>query len=64
MGVFIRILLRVIAGFLLARGLPEDLVSVVYEPELALALETVLGVIVWGGAELFYAAAKRLGWGT
>lgn len=64
MSVFIRIILRVIAGFLIARGLPEDLVAVIYEPELAFALESVLGLAIWGATELAYAAAKRFGWRT
>ncbi|MFN4101924.1 MAG: hypothetical protein ACK4GT_19345 [Pararhodobacter sp.] len=64
MGVFARILLRVIAGFMIARGLPADLVSIVHEPEVAIGLEAILGALVWGAAEAFYWAAKRFGWRT
>lgn len=65
MGVFIRILLRVIAGFLIGRGLPVDWANeIVNDPSVLATAEVTIGAIIWGVTELFYAAARRFGWRT
>ncbi len=63
-GVLARILLRVAAGFMIARGLPADLVDLTHDPQLALDLQMAIGVALWAMAEGFYVMAKRLGWRT
>lgn len=64
MGVFARILLRVVAGFMIARGLPADLVDIMDEPDIAIGVEAALGAALWAVTEGFYWAAKRFGWRT
>lgn len=65
MGVFIRILLRVFAGILIGWGLPYDWANeIVNDPSVMLTAETIVGAIIWGVTEIFYAAARRFGWQT
>lgn len=61
MGVVVRILLRVLAGFLLSRGMPADLTAVLYEPDIAIGVEAVVGVAIWGATEVYYRMAKKFG---
>ena len=63
-GPITRILLRVLAGFFIARGMPQDLVDLTSDPKLAMDVEVFVGVACWTVAEGFYAAARRLGWST
>mgnify|MGYP000920870939 CR=1 FL=1 len=64
MGVLARIILRVIAGIMMGRGVDGNLVDVLNDPAVAIGLEAVLGGIVWFVVEVFYVLAKRFGWRT
>jgi hypothetical protein len=63
-GVIARILMRVIAGFMIARGMPADLVEITRDPALALDIQAAIGAGIWALTELYYVIAKRLGWAT
>lgn len=60
--VFARIILRYLAGALVAYGmLPQEIgEQVAFDPDLATALGAILALLVEG----FYAVAKRKGWTT
>lgn len=65
MGVFVRIILRVIAGILIGWGLPDDWArEIVSDPGVIVTAEAVVGAIVWGLTEIYYMAARRFGWPT
>jgi len=65
MSVFVRILLRVIAGILIGKGLPPDAVEMVTsDTDVMVGVEVILGAVVWGGTEIFYFMAKKFGWKT
>lgn len=64
MEVLIRILLRILAGYLLAKGMPPEIGDVVTHPETVLGVETLLAGGVLAISEGWYAMAKRLGWKT
>lgn len=65
MGVFIRIILRVLAGILIGWGLPYDWANeIINDPSVIATAEVLAGAALWGVTELFYAAARRFGWQT
>lgn len=65
MGVFVRIILRVIAGILIGWGLPDDWAhEIVNDPGVIVSAEAVVGAAVWGLTEIYYMAARRFGWPT
>lgn len=64
MTVFIRILLRVIAGVLIGRGVNVDVANVLTDPDIAIGVEVLFGAAVWGLSEGWYLLAKRMGWRT
>lgn len=58
-----RILLRVIAGIMIGYNLPSDWVyELTNDPASLVTMEAVVGFIVWGLAELYYAMALKFGW--
>ncbi len=68
-GPIARILLRVIAGILMGYMVPQQVVDeLLSSPDVETIMTAVvdasLGLVIWGGTEIFYAAAKRLGWKT
>ena len=66
MSALIRIGLRYGAGLLIMHGYlrPEDGAMISDDPELIAAMEIGLGMVAAVAAELWYWAAKRLGWRT
>ena len=64
MGPILRILARVIAGFLIGRGwVGLDAVNQVFDdPASDAAFEIIAGGIMWVGPEGFYYLAHRFGW--
>ena len=66
MGVFIRISLRYLAGFLIAKGLLDSSTGsmLAEDPELVSAIELAVGAILIALSEGWYWLAKRLGWRT
>lgn len=66
MSVAVRIVLRYLAAFLVAKGvlLPADGALFATDPELLQAAELALGVLLGALAEAWYWLAKRLGWRT
>lgn len=66
MTVVIRIILYIIAGYLLRGGwIPEDVAEQISNnEELVLLLEAGVGVVVTAGTVLWWRLAKRWGWKT
>lgn len=66
MSVAVRIVLRYLAAFLVAKGvlLPADGALFATDPEVVQAVEFALGVAIGAVAETWYWLAKRLGWRT
>ena len=65
MGVFVRIILRVLAGIMIGWGLPQDWATeIVNDPEVLVTAEAVVGSVIWGGTEVYYMLARRWGWPT
>ena len=62
-GVWARILLRVAAGFLIAKGMPE-IAEYADDPDFHVGAEALLGGAVWAATEGWYYLAKRMGWAT
>jgi hypothetical protein len=62
MAPLIRILARVLAGFLIGAGwFTEDAADSIFsDPDFDIAI----GAVVWALTELYYLAAKRFGWTT
>lgn len=62
MAPLIRILARVLAGFLIGAGYMTQgaAESVFSDP----AFDMALGALIWGATEAFYWLAKRYGWRT
>lgn len=62
MGPLIRILARVLAGFMIGRGYTttEATDAIFNDP----AFDMATGFLIWGATEGFYWAAKRWGWRT
>lgn len=66
MTVVIRIILYIVAGYLLRGGwIPEDVAEQISNnEELVLLLEAGVGVVVTAGTVLWWRLAKRWGWST
>lgn len=66
MGAIVRILLRYVAGALIAKGwLSPDLGNtIVADPEIEMAVQIGLGLVIGAATEAAYALAKRFGWRT
>lgn len=64
MAVFIRIVLRYGAGFLVARGMlaESDGNMLASDPQVAAALEVAVGAALGAISEAWYALALRFGW--
>lgn len=64
MSVFIRILLRYVAAFLVAKGFlsPEAGNLIATDPDFSIALEILVGCGVAVAVELWYVIAVRMGW--
>lgn len=64
MGPLVRILARVMAGFLIGRGwVSLDQVDQIFnDPASDAAFEIIAGGAVWAVTEVFYAMAHRFGW--
>lgn len=60
----VRIALRYAAGILVTRGLigSDDADAFINDPDLAMVLETGLGLLIAAGTECWYAAARKFGW--
>lgn len=65
-GLIARILLRYVAGMLVAKGVfaPGDADFIFGDPELAGVVEMAIGGLIVLAVEGAYLAAKRLGWRT
>lgn len=65
-GPIARILLRVLAGFLIAKGwfAPDEINALVTDVEVVGLVEMALAGTVWGATEAYYYLAKRWGWAT
>ncbi|MDK2769928.1 MAG: hypothetical protein KYX69_19695 [Sphingomonas sp.] len=63
-AVLIRIALRYVAGFLIAKGLlsPDLGDYVTSDPDIAGMVEVGLGLAAGAAAEAFYVLARRFGW--
>jgi hypothetical protein len=60
MSVFARILLRYLVGYLIAKGLPEDVVHMIAtDPETVAMIEVGAGAAIIEG---WYGLARRFGW--
>lgn len=64
MGVFVRIFLRWLAGFLIAKGIfsESDASMIANDPELAAMIEVGLGVALGAISEAWYFLARKFGW--
>lgn len=62
MAPIVRILARVLAGFLIGAGwFTEDAAESIFADP---AFDMAIGAALWGVTELYYYAAKRFGWKT
>lgn len=62
MAPILRILARVLAGFLIGAGyMSESTVSAIFSDP---AMDMAVGAILWGVTETFYWLAKRYAWAT
>lgn len=63
-SVIARIILRYLAGALIAKGfLSPDLGNtIVADPEIETMIQVGLGLVIGGATELFYFFARRFGW--
>lgn len=65
MGVFVRILLRVLAGIMIGWGLPYDWADeITRDPAVLASAEVLVGAALWGVTEIYYGMARRFGWPT
>lgn len=66
MTVYVRILLQVLAGYLLASGyINEEVKSlIVDDPTVAVGIQIALAAIVHAAGLAWWRIAKRLGWST
>lgn len=66
MTAWVRIGLRYLAAYLVAKGLlPTDVADLLAsDPDLAIGVEAVVGLLLGGLVEGWYLVAKRLGWRT
>lgn len=53
----VRNLMRVLSGYLIAKGTDPDFAAFLGSPE-------VVGALTWAATEAWYALAKRKGWAT
>lgn len=62
MGPLIRIVARVLAGFLIGSGYvtQETTDAIFHDP----ALDAAIGAVLWGATECYYVVARRCGWNT
>ena len=65
-SVFIRVLLRYVAGVLVAKGFLDPSFGdfLVTDPEIATAIYLLLATLASAFSEVFYFVAKRIGWAT
>ena len=63
-GPFARILLRYLAGVLVARGLIDDGSVLSGDPDVLSVVETILGLLAAGASEAWFYLAKKYGWTT
>lgn len=63
-SVIIRIFLRYLAGVLVARGLLSEGDGSMFasDPDLAMVIETGIGLVLGAAAEGWYWAANKFGW--
>jgi hypothetical protein len=62
MAPIVRILLRVLAGFLIGSGyFTETATDAIFNDP---AFDAAIGAVLWGATEVAYVLAKRLGWRT
>lgn len=63
-AVVARIALRYVAAALIAKGLlaPEMGAQITNDPDLAAALQVILGLLSAGAAEGWYYLARKFGW--
>lgn len=62
MAPVIRILARVLAGFLIGAGFfTEDAADAVFSDP---AFDAAIGAVLWAVTEVYYIIAKRMGWAT
>lgn len=66
MTAWVRVGLRYLAAYLVAKGLlPTDVADLLAsDPDLAIGVEAVVGLLLGGLVEGWYLVAKRLGWRT
>lgn len=66
MSAWTRIFLRYLAAFLVAKGLiPSDVADTVSgDPEIAVAVEALIGMALGAAVEGWYVLSKRMGWQT
>lgn len=65
LGVFARIILRVLAGIMIGWGLPQNWADeIVSDPDALMTAEVVVGGLLWAATEVYYFIAKRFGWQT
>lgn len=66
MIVYVRILIHVLAGYLLASGYINDEVKslIVDDPQIALAVQALIAAAVHGVGVAWWKMAHRLGWRT
>lgn len=64
MAPIIRIFLRYLAMWLVAKGIfePTDAKALVADQELIAQLEVLVGLVIGVGTETYYALARRFGW--
>ncbi|GGF56832.1 hypothetical protein GCM10007301_15660 [Azorhizobium oxalatiphilum] len=65
-GAILRVLLRYLAGILVARGLVSaaDADTLTTDPDVMIIVETGAGILIGGATEAWYYLAKRFGWPT
>ena len=63
MGPFARIIMRYLAGALVAKGILDPTIggTLASDPDILMAVEVVLGLIVGAVSEFSYARAKKTG---
>jgi len=66
MTAWVRIGLRYLAAYLVAKGLlPNDVADLLSsDPDLAIGVEALIGLLLGGLVEGWYVLARRLGWRT
>lgn len=66
MGVLIRIILRYLAAFLVAKGIFAPDIGNLFasDPEILAAAQLAMGAVSAAAAEAYYYLARRFGWRT